>query len=72
MDYVKTFVFLAIFIILSVGCILNMIRHHKEEKAAKEEKRRKRSPFAQMREEEIETESLESLMEADADTNKEN
>ena len=49
MEKVRTFIILAIFILLSVGCIMNMIRHHKEEKAAKEEKKRKRSPFAQQR-----------------------
>lgn len=36
MEKLRTFVILAIFIILSAGCIYNMIRHHKEEKAAKE------------------------------------
>ena len=36
MEKLRTFVILAIFIILSAGCIYNMVRRHKEEKAAKE------------------------------------
>ena len=43
MEYVKTFVMLAIFIFLSVGCIANMIIHRDERKEKrlqeKEEKR---------------------------------
>ncbi len=63
METVRNFIILAIFIVLSIGCIMNMVRHHKEEKAAKEEKKRKRSPFAQQRANEAELESMESLME---------
>ncbi len=46
MEYLKTFVILAVFLILSVACVLNIIRHRKEDKEAKAEKKRRRSPFA--------------------------
>ena len=45
-EYIKTFAFVAIFVFLSIVCVINLIRGHKEEKIAKEEKKRKRSPFA--------------------------
>lgn len=70
MEYVRTFVILAIFITLSVACVFNMIRHHKEEKQAKEEKRRKRSPFANKQEgESIETQMETQIEESKSDDN---
>ena len=48
-DYIKTFVLLAVFIVLSVGCIANIIRHHKEKKQAiaegRIEKKKRKFPF---------------------------
>ena len=67
MDKVRTFIILVIFILLSVGSIMNIIRHRKEEKAAKEEKKRKRSPFAQQMAEEPKPESMESLLQTGDD-----
>ena len=46
MEYIKTFAFAAIFIFLSMVCVINLINGQKEAKAAKEERKRKRSPFA--------------------------
>ena len=50
MDMIKTFVLLAIFLILAAGNIANIIRHHKEKKQAiaegKIEKKKKRSFFS--------------------------
>ena len=46
MEYIKTFGILAVFLILSVACIFNLIRHHNEEKVEKQERRRRRSPYA--------------------------
>lgn len=43
----KTVVILAVFVLLTITCISNIIRHHKEDKMAKEERKRRRSPFAQ-------------------------
>ncbi len=37
MEYVKTFALLIVFIILSVGCVLNIIRHWKENKETRAE-----------------------------------
>ena len=60
MDYVKTFVLLAVFIILSVGCIVNIIRGRDERKerrrkakeakkqAKAEKKARRRAKFAKI------------------------
>jgi len=49
-DYVKTFVLLAIFLVLAVGNISNIIRHHREKKQAiaegRIEKKQKRSLFS--------------------------
>ena len=38
-EYIKTFVILFVFLILSVSCIINIIRHSKERKIEKAEKR---------------------------------
>jgi len=50
MDMVKTFVLLAIFLVLAVGNINNIIRHHKEKKQAiaegKLEKKERKFPFS--------------------------
>lgn len=45
MIYVRTFIAMAAFILLSIACITGIVRQHKEDKAAEEEKKRRRSPF---------------------------
>lgn len=58
MDMVKTFVLLAIFLILAVGNIANIIRHHKEKKQAIAEgrikKKEKKSLFSRKKKKEPE------------------